>query len=358
MNNEEKLIVTALSDYVEGRSTSKPDYDFSYEKLLETAKIQDICGIIWVQLRSFIPKGDVREKLRNCFHNEIYLYVKRKYYFGEFEKQLNSEGINYIPLNGLVYSLFYPDSELRSMNDVDVLVDDLRIDDVRRILVSLGYSIYDSAGSGFTCNKEEVIIEVHTRAFSADIGNGADLPAFFESVWERSKAVDRRFLPDLNYNFVLIAANLARHISEFKSGIRPFLDMILMSGYITDVPYVEKKLEELNLLEFIKVASSIVYRLFNVKLPFQQTGISEVFFEESVAVIFSDGLHGNEIVELLTSDDPPSEEALKNAEAKIQFAREKHRFAFPFFGKRKKNDKTSILKTRGNKTRYLSCWGL
>jgi hypothetical protein len=131
---------------------------------------------------------------QTAFKNLVY---RRE--FASIVKACNSEHIRIVPLKGIAFltSLYEHNAALRTLSDIDILVENKDLKRVENILLAIGYqpeqtgthdsnkafhSIYRRCVSGFT-----ILIEVHWDFDYADSPYAIDIA----EMWQRSHAISR-----------------------------------------------------------------------------------------------------------------------------------------------------------------------
>lgn len=189
--------------------------------------------------------------------------VEREAIFSRFE----DAGIWYLTLKGAVLKSFYPKIGMRQMSDNDILFDDSRTPDVRKIMESLGYEVRYSFG--VTCEDHYVKppssnFEMHRYLFEKN-------SAFF-GYYENVKD---RLLPNegssFGYHFsdedfyIYIIAHEYKHYASGGTGLRSLLDTYVYlkeKGGSMDREYISAELEKLGIADFEEKNRSLSMHLF------------------------------------------------------------------------------------------------
>lgn len=180
--------------------------------------------------------------------------------------ELEKAGIWYMPLKGCVLKEFYPRIGMRQMADNDILFDVARSDDVKEIMVRLGYStehfgtgVHDSYFKQPVCN-----FEMHRALFG--IGHEDSLQAYYGNVKDRLVKDDGNshgyhLSPEDFYIYII--AHEYKHYSGGGTGLRSLLDTyVYLRGVPLDMEYVTGEIEKLGIGDFEAANRSLVLHLF------------------------------------------------------------------------------------------------
>ena len=177
--------------------------------------------------------------------------------------RLEAAGIWYMPLKGTVLKAYYPRFGMREMADRDILFDASRADDVRAIMVGLGYEAkHFGAGIHDSYYKKPVSnFEMHRALFGA--GHAPALCEYYGDVERRllGDGYAKRFTPEDFYVYMI--AHEHKHYSGGGTGLRSVLDTyVYLSKERLDLDYVEAQCGKLGIGDFERVNRSLAMRLF------------------------------------------------------------------------------------------------
>ncbi len=182
-------------------------------------------------------------------------------------ERLEAEKIWYMPLKGAVLAGYYPEYGMRQMSDNDILIDASRSKDVRKIMISLGFSLEQYGGEMHDeyVKKPVSYFEIHRSLFNHTNGKMYD---YYKDVALRliseESTTARRFSEEDFY--VYLIAHEYRHFSESGTGLRSLLDVYVFwrkFGDQLDRDYLEAELEKLDLADFEKQNRELSLRLFS-----------------------------------------------------------------------------------------------
>ena len=125
MNYSEKIFINLLSEYI-NKDNKKIDINDSidWDQILNLAVIHNVSGIIYAALKNNdykLPKG-INDKLYKSFLTTAVVSAKRDAETDKIIKLLTDNGISHLMSKGYLIKNYYPNPELRTMGDIDILV--------------------------------------------------------------------------------------------------------------------------------------------------------------------------------------------------------------------------------------------
>lgn len=178
------------------------------------------------------------------------------------QEALEEAGVWYVPLKGCVLQALYPKLGMRQMADVDILIDDGRCDDVRRIMERLGFSTesfgrthHDIYHKASLCS-----FEMHRMLFAP----GSELYGYYCDLTARYRTDGRCRFSDEDL-YVYMIAHERKHYQAGGTGLRSLLDTYLYcrrKGETLDRAYIGGELEKLGLADFERANRKLSLRLF------------------------------------------------------------------------------------------------
>lgn len=182
--------------------------------------------------------------------------------------ELEAAGIWYLPLKGAVLASDYPAFGLRQMSDVDVLIDPGRADEVRRIMLSRGFTVvsFDRDFHDVYHKPPVCSFEIHRSLFS---------PVYTPAIRDYYADAETRLLPDGEGGFgrrfsdedlyVYLLAHEHKHYTMGGTGLRSAADIFVFMqkhGAALDREYIAGELKKLDLVEFEAQNRALALDLF------------------------------------------------------------------------------------------------
>lgn len=214
--------------------TSNADFDFSLLTDDDWNKVVDESKKQAVVLLCFDALKNVQHKPPNELYNKWFLMsaanlknnvrvVNEQEYLINL---LNDNKIPYVILKGSSSAYYYPDSKIRSLGDIDFIVDESNLDITKELLIGAGYELDDDTSpihSEFSRNK--VRIELHkTISGIPDNKYGAVFSNEVSNFTENS-VLEHGFLRPCDFHHaIVIFLHTLHHLLNNGIGIRHLCD--------------------------------------------------------------------------------------------------------------------------------------
>lgn len=289
MNKEERFFISLLSDHLALKKT-EPQYDLEWKRILHLAQIHQVGGIVYFQCKSFIP-DDVKPLFYKHYTASLYSYVNYTSEIKRIEQAFHEHGIEMFTVKGLEVAKYYPYPELRTMGDIDIVVQTSKRREADDILHQFHYeSISHREDIEWEYYKQGKRIELHDCLIYNQVINKDKIERFFNNFLSYVK--DGTI--DVSFHFLYIIEHLKKHLLNSGVGFRQFMDLAVMtkSEPALDWKWINEKLDELGLKTFSSVCFAFVQRWFSITAPIDMTDIEEEFFEDATEKIFSNGVFG------------------------------------------------------------------
>lgn len=270
--------------------------DVSYD-IFVIARENGISGTIFKAL----DKNVVKESVYKQFQEEYYQYIKKDQMqvsvLAELRQIFDMEGIDYIFLKGSFLKTIYPESYMRSMGDIDVLIKPEQMKDIHVIMEKNGFEQWVTSDHHDCFLKyKDVNVEIHPKLFSSLKGSNK---TFFENPWRHSIPISKHeYHFNVEYNFLYQIYHMIKHMYSSGVGFRTIIDLYIyleryekvfitsiLNEYLDDF---EHKTYVYNLVKFINELFSETL-LFDVA---ENGKISKIDIEKLTSFLFVSGIHG------------------------------------------------------------------
>ena len=205
--------------------------------------------------------------------------------------RLEAAGIWYMPLKGALLKDLYPVYGMREMSDRDILFDAARAEEVREIMLSLGYTVedFDREHHDSYVKAPVTRIEMHRRLIS--LWKNETQYRYYADVKSRLLKDDDNeygwhFSPEDFYIYMIV--HEYKHYSARGTGVRSLLDTYVYLKNVTlDGDYVAAETEKLGISEFERANRDLALHLFGGE---ELTDEDRKMLDYTVA----SGVYGNE----------------------------------------------------------------
>lgn len=314
MTPEQNIFICCLKDFCHGNKTEEPNITFDKEIFFNTAEEQSLAGLFYCQC-PWINKKEFHQ----AFLSDIFYSVNRRDMLQEITNKLSEQEIPFLCMKGSVFRDYYPVPELRSMGDIDIVIQPENKEKVDHIFVNeLGYSKYVDNHSVWLYYIKEFQFEVHNHMFYEELTNDFNYVEYFDDIFDNMHlgsvfgiSSQYMYVPDENYHFLYLMTHTAKHIINHGTGFRPYLDMVMFTqNNDLDWKWIKDELRKLKLLEFTETCFAFCERWFDVKMPLDHKELDKRFYDEITAKTFNDGTFGLENEE---NEGASSAKALKKS---------------------------------------------
>lgn len=200
-------------------------------------------------------------KLQKSHFMAVYRYQQFRHELGRICELLEDAGIDALPLKGSVLRDLYPEPWMRTSCDIDLLIRPDSVDRASDALeAGLQYRYTGRSSHDLTLYAESgVHLELHFDLLEVDRAN--DAHEILETVWEYAEPIEGkrhiyRLRDDMFYYYHI--AHMAKHFEVGGCGVRPFLDLwVLSHGTEYDRGAREALLETGKLLPFARACEAL-----------------------------------------------------------------------------------------------------
>jgi len=265
-----------LLNLLSGNLFQEPPHSISeavdWDQVVKTAAIHAVLPLIYngMKANSEIPEEllvNVRRRALSCVVNNERVMREQSRVLDALE----SAKIKCAVLKGASVAAHYPQSELRVLGDVDVLVYESDLEAAKDILLQNGYS-FDHEHEFHACYmKNGVCIEVHKRVSSfPDTQAGRFARDYMDEALEHVKEVEmagHRFkCLDMEHELISLLAHMERHMVSGGINIRQLCDWaVTINAYKDRINSdVLDVIQRCGLLQYAKAMTSVCVRYFGM----------------------------------------------------------------------------------------------
>lgn len=263
-----------------------------------------------------ITGGTKSEKLIEYYkikrQNAMLLEAHQEIEIGLVMDELENAKILHMPLKGYEIKNYYPSPEMRSMCDVDLLVENKDLLKAGEILKVLGFDETKDANlhTSYLNPKSHVQVELHKSFVDEELG---EMFEYFGSGFERAQKCDgKEYRMKLNDNdfYIFIIAHLAKHFLNCGTGIRSLIDIFVLrekSDKKLNNEYIYSELEKIHLKSFAVTIENLALKLFS--------GNWDGSFDNVLEYILNSGTYGkleNQVLNRYVRSNPEHDDYAKN----------------------------------------------
>lgn len=259
-----QLIRIALREQVKKTTFKNTDFNL----LFQVSKMHNIANLIFYAIEELeldIDK-ELYQEWENIRDQEIIKDTMQQEEYKTIISKFNSSNISFITLKGMIIKDLYPETDMRTMGDIDFLIKQKDRAKAKKIMEELGYKT-----EVFNKNNEDIYhklpvhnIEIHTELFEKK----SIYYNFYKNIWKnllKKENTSNEYIMTNEDFYVFLIAHLAKHYFHSGAGLRNIIDIYLFQknyNKTLDLKYIESKLKEYNLYEFEQDLTSLIQVLF------------------------------------------------------------------------------------------------
>ena len=244
--------------------------------------------------------SEIEEKMNRVALDCLMYDQCQKYVFSEIKSLFDKNGIDYMPVKGLIIKKLYPSSDMRSMGDGDILIRLEQHDKIKELMKDIGCTFKCESAHELVYNKNGVCIELHKLLIPP---YNKDYHEYYGDGWKRAvcKQGTAYALSDEDH-YIYMFTHFAKHYRDGGVGVIHIADFwVFERSKSLNFDYIRGELQKLQLLDFFDNIRATVDVWFNGK---EATEISDFITSR----IFKNGVWGN-------SESKAAASAVKTAKA-------------------------------------------
>jgi hypothetical protein len=300
MDNNRKYFISILSSFI---NKQKPEAELgvNWEEIYKLAKTHSVSGMVYLMAKElqseYRPDAELFKRMKKDFVSTAMLSAAQESEMDNIIKALKEAEIPHVLMKGYVMRNYYPAKEMRTMDDIDILIKPEDRERSHKLFQELGYTPGLIYGEVWDYTKGTVHLEIHTKIMSRNMHNGIDYVGYFSDAWNHAVPTPEAYTFEFDkvYHFLFLMVHMAKHFKGSGCGMPMIMDIAVYLQYFKESlnwKQVEKELEKLNLTVFstnIYILCSLWFGTsFNFKLPVMVEG----FYRDLSDYILSAGTFG------------------------------------------------------------------
>lgn len=215
-----------------------------------------------------------KNQLNKMHKTAIYKTAIQEEEFIQIKKALSKDFVPFLSLKGPLIRKLYPSPEMRTMADLDIIVQKKDLKKVKNIMMSLGYVVKQQGGNHDIYYKKPFMnVEIHRNM----IDKSYELSKYYKNIWTKAILKDNfsteHILSDED-TYLFIIAHSAKHYGAGGTGIRSVCDIYfyLKAFKNLDDNYIRNELSNLHLTKYEHHLKSLALGWFEHE-PLQEEDI-------------------------------------------------------------------------------------
>lgn len=273
-----------------------PAKDLDWEALIKLAKNHSILNLVHYAVdklpEEHKPDADRCKQLYQASVNAIVRNYNQIEGIKEIFQKFEEEGIYVFAVKGICTKNYYPQTDMRTMGDIDLLYRPEQNANVKKAMRELGYDLsMEGRKHDIYSRKPYMAVEMHRELIAAE----SIYNSYYEDVWEHVKAkANYQYVKEMSIEdeYIYSMIHLARHFQDGGIGIRFIMDVYVYNHIEQmDWSYVENELKKVQLWEFYGNVSRLAEMWFGnqteIKLEDNQ------LFSKLATYIITNGTFGS-----------------------------------------------------------------
>ena len=232
---------------------TQPPENLDWNNIYYLSKAHSITNAVFYALKkqniNQLPV-DIAMKFSNEHEKEVFKEAQQEVESNQIIAKLTENKIRCMPLKGFILKNLYAKPDIRSMTDIDMLVDADKLDQIKEIMLQLGFTldhVYDNHDVYF--KPPFMTVEFHRALIAQNPDMG--IYEYFGS-WDRSKLkTGSEYVYELTNEdyYIYMIGHMAKHFYSGGCGIRSVMDIWVYLDYYKnslDFVYIKTELEKCN----------------------------------------------------------------------------------------------------------------
>lgn len=296
MTREQAFFFQVLRDYLNRQTTELPA-DVDVGKVCIWAEPHKLSGIFFAQCGPLLDQSSaVYGQLQRAFGASVFQSATRGTDDAALRGAFVEAGIPFLPIKGAVIASVYPDPQLRTMGDLDILVHAEDSEQIRNVLSPLGFQNIKWAETEWDYRRNNTLFELQAELFHTGELHNRELEAFLNDPWSWAEpTASGEYRLDQSFHFLYLIAHIAKHLRWVGVGYRQFYDLAVLmqrSRESYDWNWIREQAERLDFLRFVEICLALNERWFGVPSPYPTDELTDDLFENVSNKIFADGVFG------------------------------------------------------------------
>ncbi|HHZ06186.1 MAG TPA: nucleotidyltransferase family protein [Clostridiales bacterium] len=262
-----RLVTGAVNNTVPDLSGCRFNWGCVYMLSMDTSLVSCVSyGVDLLPPEQKPPQDIVQQFVKNRTHN-IIKDSNQIVELQQLQDELEKQGVDNIAVKGSVMKPMYPQTDMRYMGDLDILVKNEGVASAKQIISRLGYSVSGPDGEVHIeyTKMPYLIIELHKNLLSKE-NMEYD---YFHNIWDRATLINQcehTYTPALEDTYIYMNVHAVKHY--FYGGLAPRIVLdyyVFLEKYNKQLnwQYINKVLNKFGYTRFEKVMTSLSYDWFS-----------------------------------------------------------------------------------------------
>ncbi len=226
MTEQQKGVITLIKSALDGKAYPLPE-GFSMEAAVNTALRHKIIALVYYgAVNCGVDKKSVEMQKLFPYVISTMNVVERQYHaYQQICKELEAEGVDYLPMKGVIMQMYYPRKEMRTMGDVDVLIRNEQYPQVSAAMQRAGFHFDREGDHEYVWMGKKLEAEIH-RAFLPAYAR--DAYGYFAEPWNlavKAEEGNTKYRLSNEDFFLFMFIHFTKHYRVAGIGIKHMVDL-------------------------------------------------------------------------------------------------------------------------------------
>ena len=246
--------ITLAASVINASLPPENSENLSWDAVIKFADTHSILNIISYAAESLNvkPDDDTMKYLREFRKQKMVVEAQQEIEALDAMDVLEAMKVRHMPLKGLIIKNIYPSPDMRTMGDVDILIDSARCGEVIDAFCADGFTFCGEGDLHSNVQRGNVYIEFHRSMVDENLDK---LNSYFGDGFCRAKKEEGfsyRYKLSNEDMYIFLIAHIAKHYRNGGTGIRTLLDIYTFrKAYPNlDYKYIQSEIKKMGLNVF------------------------------------------------------------------------------------------------------------
>lgn len=297
MNKEIYFLLNVIKHLLNNKAKvlEIPDEQLDWERLMKFAKRHSILNLVYYGAEALPEKHRPDDAIYQYLHKQAMAEIVKNYNQLEAAKEIleyfEQQGIYVLAVKGVCTKHHYPQSDMRTMGDIDLLYRDSQHAEVKEAMQQLGYEGFEEGRKhDHYFRKPFIGVEMHRELVASD----SIYNAYYQDVWNRVQPKENcQYVQEMSREdeYIYTIVHLVEHFKNGGIGMRFIMDIYVYNQMKDmDWDYLEETLKQLELWEFFRNLSALAQKWFGTEIKVEN--VDEHMLEKMEEYIIKNGTYG------------------------------------------------------------------
>jgi len=285
------ILKTALFD-----ADKELELDVDYRSILTESRMHSVYQFSYSSLKD---KAEKDNDFRKLFYQILSNNVCNLDAHRQLHSMMSGAGISYVVLKGMSSAKYYPDPTMRTMGDVDFLVESEDLDKAAKVLEENGIIKKNIKEHGFHWEFKDgnLIWELHWAppGVPKEGEAGERARSYLNNVIATAEYYDGYMVPSVFHHGMILLLHSASHMTTTGIGLRHFCDWAVFVDQFSNMEFCElfeMPLKDIGIWEFARVLTATAEKYLGITPKEWTAGVDRTTVDMVMEDILSSGNFG------------------------------------------------------------------